>query len=185
MPTTFHVPVVRGGRLTLRPFEDRDAALVTAAATDPLIPRITTVPAVPDPAAALAFVRRQHERAASGTGYSFAVAGAQDEAVGQVGLWPGPDGRASVGYWVGPQHRGRGIATEALALVSRWGLGLDGIHRLEVYVEPGNTGSGRAAERVGYRREGLLRSWQAVGDERRDMLMYSLLPGDEVTVPAH
>lgn len=62
--------------------------------------------------------------------------------------------------------------------MSRWGLSLEGIHRLELYVEPGNDGSWRAAERAGYRREGLLRSWQAVGAERRDMLMYSLLPGD-------
>jgi hypothetical protein len=31
----------------------------------------------------------------------------------------------------------------------------------------------RTAERVGFRREGLLRGWQQVGDERRDMLMYS------------
>lgn len=184
MPPALRVPVVPGHGLTLRPFADRDAALVIAAAADPLIPLITTVPREPDPAAALAFVRRQHERATSGTGYSFAVAPTgQDVAVGQVGLWPGPDGRASVGYWIGPQHRGRGFATAALALVSRWGLGLDGVHRLELYVEPWNEGSWRAAERVGYRREGLLRSWQAVGDERRDMLMYSLLPGDEVAVP--
>ncbi len=54
----------------------------------------------------------------------------------------------------------------------------DDVHRLELYVEPWNDGSWRAAERVGYRREGLLRSWQSVGHQRRDMYMYSLLPSD-------
>jgi ribosomal-protein-alanine N-acetyltransferase len=152
---------------------------VLDAASDPLIPLITTVPGTPDPGAALAFVRRQHERALSGTGYSFAIAqNPGDRAVGQIGLWPGADGRASIGYWVGPQHRGRGIATAALTLVSRWGLALAGTHRLELYVEPWNEGSWRAAERAGYRREGLLRSWQAVGDQRRDMYMYALLHDD-------
>jgi RimJ/RimL family protein N-acetyltransferase len=34
------------------------------------------------------------------------------------------------------------------------------------------------AEAVGFHREGLLRSFMHVGGERRDMLMYSLLPND-------
>lgn len=65
--------------------------------------------------------------------------------------------------------------TVALDVISRWGLSLDGIASLELYVEPWNEGSWKAAERVGCQREGLLRSWQAVGEERRDMYMYSLL----------
>ncbi|HXL16435.1 MAG TPA: GNAT family protein, partial [Streptosporangiaceae bacterium] len=72
----------------------------------------------------------------------------------------------------------RHYATAALEAISRWGLSLQGIHRIELYVEPWNEGSWRAAERVGNVREGLLRSWQQVGTERRDMYMYSLLPDD-------
>jgi RimJ/RimL family protein N-acetyltransferase len=53
------------------------------------------------------------------------------------------------------------------------------IPRLELYVEPWNEASWRTAERVGFTREGLLRSWQLVGTERRDMFMYSLLATDE------
>jgi ribosomal-protein-alanine N-acetyltransferase len=68
--------------------------------------------------------------------------------------------------------------TAALAAISRWGLSLEGIHRIELYVEPWNEGSWRAAEHVGYLREGLLRSWQQVGQQRRDMYMYSLLRQD-------
>lgn len=179
MDPALHLPRLVGETLTLRAFEEQDTAVVLSAAGDPLIPRITSVPAAPDPVAALAFVRRQHERASTGSGYSFAIAeNRTGAALGQIGLWPGPDGRASVGYWVGPEHRGRGVATAALRLLSRWALGSAGVHRLELYVEPWNSGSWRAAERAGYRREGLLRSWQEVGAERRDMLMYSLLPGD-------
>jgi [ribosomal protein S5]-alanine N-acetyltransferase len=58
------------------------------------------------------------------------------------------------------------------------GLGLSGVQRLEFYAEPRNEAFGRPAERVGNQREGLLRSWQAVGEERRDMYMYSLLTRD-------
>lgn len=50
--------------------------------------------------------------------------------------------------------------------------------RLELYVEPWNEASWRTAEKAGFRREGLLRQYQEVGGERRDMFMYSLLNTD-------
>jgi ribosomal-protein-alanine N-acetyltransferase len=173
------LPRIEDPPLLLRAFADEDVPLIQDVSADPLIPLITTVPTKPGAAAARAFIARQHDRATRGEGYSFAIADlAGGAAVGQIGLWLHdlPQGRASIGYWVAGRHRGRGIARHALRMISRWGLGLPGVHRLELYVEPRNEASWRAAERAGYQREGLLRSWQAVGGERRDMYMYSLLP---------
>ena len=172
------VPTLRGAGLRLRPFESRDASLIQEVSIDPLIPLITTVPMTDSIADARAFIERQHDRASTGTGYSFCIATADsDEAVGQIGLWPGDEqhGRASVGYWVAGRHRGHGIAVAALTIISEWGLALPGIARLELYVEPWNVGSWRSAERAGYEREGLLRQWQVVDGVRRDMYMYSKL----------
>ena len=50
-----------------------------------------------------------------------------------------------------------------------------GIDRIELYVEPWNVASARTATSAGFVREGLLRSWQKVGDERRDMDMYAFV----------
>ena len=75
-----------------------------------------------------------------------------------------------------PSARGHGAAATALAALSRFGLGR--FERLELYVEPWNEASWRTAERVGYRREGLMRQFQHIGGERRDLYLYSLLPGD-------
>jgi len=164
--------------LTLRAFEPGDAGAIAEAAQDPLIPAMTSVPSVPDPAELLAYIERQHQRLRDRWGYSFAVArNSDDECVGQIGLWLRDlvYGRASIGYWITPTARRRGYAKVALEIISRWGLALDGVFRLELYVEPRNEASWRAAERVGYQREGLLRSWQPVGGERRDMYMYSRL----------
>jgi [ribosomal protein S5]-alanine N-acetyltransferase len=66
---------------------------------------------------------------------------------------------------------------QALAL---WALDELRIPRVELYAEPWNTASILTAERAGFQREGLLRSWQEVGDTRRDMYMYARLPGDPV-----
>jgi [ribosomal protein S5]-alanine N-acetyltransferase len=175
------MPVLRRPPVLLRAFASSDAELVQSVADDPVIPLATTVPTsgtLPD---ALAFIARQHDRLASGAGVSFAVAdAASGVAVGQVGLWLRDlaEGRVSVGYWIAAEFRRRGYAFAALDTISRWGLSLDGVFRVELHVEPWNEGSWRAAERVGYMREGLMRSWRFIGDERRDLYLYSLLPSD-------
>jgi [ribosomal protein S5]-alanine N-acetyltransferase len=181
VPVVTRMPVLECPPVILREFRDADAGLVQSVAGDPLIPLITTVPVSGTAADARAFIARQHDRLATGAGYSFAIADAgTGAAVGQIGLWLRelPEGRADIGYWVAPRFRRRGYVTAALTAISRWGLSLDGIDRLQLNVEPWNEGSWRAADRAGFVREGLLRGWQPVGSERRDMYMYSLLPGD-------
>jgi len=166
---------------TLRPFEARDAEVVTSAAYDPLIPLVTTVAAHGSPADVDAYIQRQHERLSSGAGYSFAIADFEtDEAVGQIGLWTHEieTGRATTGYWIAPGLRRRGYARAALQALTAWALELDEVERLHLFVEPWNEGSWRAAEACGFEREGLLRGWQKVGDERKDMYVYSVLATD-------
>jgi [ribosomal protein S5]-alanine N-acetyltransferase len=182
------LPVITHPPIMLRPFRDEDTGLIQSVATDRLIPLITTVPASGDPDDARAYLVRQHDRLASSAGYSFAIAdAATGHAVGQIGLWLAniSAGRASTGYWLASRFRRRGYATAALTAISRWGFSLDGVRRIEAYVEPWNEGSWRAAENAGFRREGLMRSWQQVGPERVDMYMYSLLPHDLPTSGEH
>jgi ribosomal-protein-alanine N-acetyltransferase len=178
LPTS--MPTITQGPVILRPFETRDVPLVMSVASDPLIPLITTVPTTGTPEDAAAFIRRQHDRLPAGAGYSFAIAdAATDEAVGQIGLWVKEVegyGRASVGYWVAPQFRRHGYAASALRALTTWAVDLDGVHRLQLFVEPWNEGSWRAAESCGYQREGLLRGWERVGAEYKDVYVYSLLP---------
>ena len=173
MPRLLNPPVL------LRAFEARDAGLVASVAGDPLIPLITTVPASGSQDDVDAYLQRQHERLSTGAGYSFAIADHDsDEAVGQIGLWTSQidTGHASTGYWIAPQYRRRGYARAALQALTTWACGLEDVTRLHLFVEPWNEGSWKAAEACGYQREGLLRSWQQVGDNYRDMYVYSVIP---------
>lgn len=176
--SVLELPRLENDRVRLRAFRDSDAALVQAASSDPLIPLITTVLTNASAAEALAFIARQHDRLVTGAGYSFAIADAHtDEAVGQIGLWPrSVDAeRASVGYWVEAAFRRRGFAAAALGLLTDWALDSGDFERLELAVEPWNEGSWGLAERIGFRRERLMRQWQRVGEERKDMYLYALL----------
>lgn len=86
-----------------------------------------------------------------------------------------------VGYWCAAEARGRGVATRALRLLSRYGFEELGLQRLELITDPDNLASQRVAEKVGYRREGVLRSHLDHPDgRRRDSVMFSLLPGELV-----
>ncbi|GMA38022.1 GNAT family N-acetyltransferase [Mobilicoccus caccae] len=179
-----HIPTLAGPVVTLRPFAERDAPLIRAVADDPLIPLITTVPTSSDPQDALDFIIRQNDRVRRGLGYSFAIADTtSDEAVGQIGLWTVgiSSGRSTAGYWVATHHRRRGYLRAALSTLTTWAMGLGEIHRLQLHIEPWNEASWRAAEACGYEREGLLRSWQQIGAERRDVYVYSVIrPGPDV-----
>lgn len=115
-------PVIDACGYRLRPFNKGDAPLIQDASSDPLIPLITTVPRNGTRKEISDFIERQHHRLIERSGYSFAIADAiSDQALGQIGLWlkNSNHGRASIGYWVGPSHRNRGIASAALEAISQ------------------------------------------------------------------
>ncbi len=98
--------------------------------------------------------------------------------LGSIGVRFHEETAASTGYWIARDARGRGIATEALRLVSGWVLTELGVERLELVTEPANLASQRVAEKAGFQREGLLRRYLHVKGERRDCVMFSLLRED-------
>jgi RimJ/RimL family protein N-acetyltransferase len=183
MKLPLEFPELRAGPFCIRAWHVKDLALVREASSDPHIPKITTVPPNYTDEEGRLFLQRQWDRAATAAGYSFVIAEAEgDRGIGAIALWlRNIDlGRASIGYWVAPSARGRNAAWHALCAIRDWAFTVHRIPRLELYVEPWNTASIRTAEGAGFCREGLLRSWETVGGERRDMLMFSLLQDDRL-----
>ena len=183
LPPWPDTPPAAGG-VVLRPFTDDDVPMVLDLATDPYVPLIGTLPARATEEEARAYIERQRGRWAEGRGFSFAVAEASTgRAVGSVGLWPAAGlahGRAEIGYAVAPSTRGLGYAADALTAVTAFAWTIPPLHRLELHVELWNTASVRTAERAGYEREGLLRSYMEIGGRRRDMLLYAVVRDDLV-----
>lgn len=90
-------------------------------------------------------------------------------------------GLATIGYSLLPEWRGRGYATRALRLVSRWAFAEAGISRLVAGTHPDNSASQRVLERAGFTREGLARGrLPAVDGSRIDDIQYGLLFDDPV-----
>jgi RimJ/RimL family protein N-acetyltransferase len=119
-----------------------------------------------------------HRRWAEGEAATFAICDTADSCVGHVFVNLGPSRRATVGYWLLPEVRGRGLATRAVRLVTRWALSSLELARLGLLTEESNDRSQRVAERAGFHREGVLRSWAEIDGRRVDYVSFSLLPSD-------
>ena len=172
---------LRDDVLVLRPWTPEDVPAVTAACQDPEIPR--WIPVIPVPyteAHAREWLERCLEGWPSSEGYQLAVTEA-GRVVGAIGMRTNQNDVGHIGYWCAREARGRGNTTRALRLVSRWGIDDLGLGRLELITDPENLASQRVAEKVGFRREGVLRSHMLHPDgRRRDSVMFSLLPDELV-----
>jgi RimJ/RimL family protein N-acetyltransferase len=159
-------------QIVLRPFTEEDVPAIVAACQDSDIPRWTRVPAPYTDQDARAFI-------ANASLGAFAIVHRESgELVGSIGLVELGGDVGEIGYWMKREARGQGVATRALRLIVRWAARERGIARIQLTTEPDNVASQRVAEKAGFQREGLLRSWMEIKGRRRDVLMYSLLPED-------
>jgi RimJ/RimL family protein N-acetyltransferase len=103
-----------------------------------------------------------------------------DDCIGQVGIqFDFSMRRAEAFYWLDRGARGRGIATEALDLVTKWAFRDHAIMRVQLVTHPDNDRSQRVAQRCGFAREGVLRAWEPVKDDQPDVVMWSRLVSDQ------
>ncbi len=83
--------------------------------------------------------------------------------------------RCQIGYALARSAWGRGLMHEALTALVGHAFGPLGMRRIEADIDPRNSASARALERLGFQREGLLRERWQVGDEISDTAFYGLL----------
>jgi ribosomal-protein-serine acetyltransferase len=127
----------------------------------------------------MAFVQASMAAWEAGTDWVFALL-LEGDAVGTIGLheFDRTLEQAELGYWLRTDLGGRGLMTEAARAVVGFGFGDLSLHRIELHVAPGNVASLKVAERVGFRREGLLRDGSRGADGWHDAYVYGLLAGD-------
>jgi RimJ/RimL family protein N-acetyltransferase len=81
---------------------------------------------------------------------------------------------AELGYTVTPAARGRGIATAAVAALTRWALDEERLQRLTLVIEVSNVASVRVAERCGYVLEDVQRNAYVKPGRHADTAVYAL-----------
>ena len=166
---------LRGARCTVRPWRDGDAAAMARHANNVnvakhLRDRFPHPYTIED---AHAFIRHMRTPDARNTNFAIEVAGG---AAGAIGVTLGTDIErfsAEIGYWIGEDFWGRGVATEALGMTTD--SMFDRLNLLRLFALPfaENAASIRVLEKSGYVRDGVLRRSAVKNGEPRDQVLFS------------
>jgi len=179
-------PLLYGERVTLRAHRDSDAPRIVEACRDGSTRHwLSTLPAPYTEDDARNHLLQIRSQQAAGTAVYWAVTAPEDDLMaGEMCLFVRDDtGRqGEVGYWAHPRARGRGLTTAAVRLAARHallpreegGLGMD---RLLLRAAAGNVASQRVAEKAAFRRTGVDRAADPLGDGTLDDdVRFDLLP---------
>ena len=173
-------PTLQGDTIRLVPLEPGHESGVAALVEVEDVRTYTRVPTEPGPGFAAEWLARYEQGWRDGSRAGFAIESNEGAFLG-LGLFVRiePEGQqGEIGYVVGPAARGRGVATQTLELLTDWGFSQLGLQRIELWIDTGNSGSERVAERAGYVPEGVLRSVWFKEDIRRDFGIWSRLAGE-------
>ncbi|HUR51753.1 MAG TPA: GNAT family protein [Mycobacteriales bacterium] len=174
---------ISAGRLHLRPWEAADEDALLEIFQDPVTAAWTPAP-VPFPRveARTRLTESYPEMWATGTGTPFAVLDAVDARVlAWVALFGIDGGTAEVGWGTAPAARGRGVASDAVAALCRWGFAALELRRIQAVIAVGNWTSLAVAHKCGFTVEGVRREGMPQRGRHVDAWVTSLLAADEIT----
>jgi ribosomal-protein-alanine N-acetyltransferase len=168
---------VRGPNVRLRIPREADAQRLFELASDPEVTRFFSWGPYEDESEAMAWLQTLPQRRADGIALELAIVDPDDWVIGVIAVLEVSkrDRRAVVGIWLGQAYWGTGASAESEALLAHLVFEPLRMERLGAWVDVRNPRSQRAFERIGYVREGTLRAFHRHGDERRDLVAYSLL----------
>jgi RimJ/RimL family protein N-acetyltransferase len=171
------------GETALRAWRDSDLEPLVVACQDPEISRWTRVPYPYGSADARAYLLQRHDSLHAGIAAPFAIVSAadRDHLLGSISLmrFSWQHARAEVGYWLAKGARGHGHVTRAVRLITDWGFRSLGLQRIDLMAATENPASQRVADRCGFTREAVLRSYLQGKDGRQDMVAYGLLARED------
>jgi RimJ/RimL family protein N-acetyltransferase len=174
-------PTLHTARLTLGPLEDHDTeALMALAGAFEVADTTATIPHPYTAADARMFLALDAVERAAGSAVRFAVRPDGESLIGVVGLHGVDRDRqsAELGYWIGVPWWGRGYATEAARAVVRYGFDELGLHKIHAHYLTRNLASGKVLERIGMRREGVLREEVRKWGRFEDVVVCGVLRSD-------
>jgi len=175
-------PSLETERLLLRPLTQQDSTAVARLAGSREIAHTTI--SIPHPYSedqAREWITTHLAQSSSGKEVVFGVAARNPaQLIGAVGLREvdAEHSQAEMGFWIGVQSWGKGYATEAAGRVIRYAFEELRLNRVYAHHMLRNPASGRVLEKVGMKREGLLRQRVRKWGVFEDVVLLALLRQD-------
>ncbi|MEC9405305.1 MAG: GNAT family protein, partial [Pseudomonadota bacterium] len=90
---------------------------------------------------------------------------------------------ATLGYWMGERHAGKGHMSSAVAMILPFCFDVLNLHRIEAACLPTNMPSIRLLENAGFHREGYARNYLLINGTWQDHLLFACLAEDHASRP--
>jgi ribosomal-protein-serine acetyltransferase len=86
--------------------------------------------------------------------------------------------KASLGYWLGEEYQGNGLVTNSVKFLLKNGFKTLELNRIEMTCALENKLSQAVAERLNFKKEGVLRSAEIIGNCIYDHIIYSIIKNE-------
>lgn len=140
---------LRGEGLVLRDWTEDDRVAMPALFDHPDVAHWTPIVSPFDEAAARARLEKARQLRAEGTAILLAITVDGRAPLGEVMLRRAPEG-TELGYAVGPEHRGQGLAGRAVRVMAAYAFGELGVDRVILELEAENAASVAVATKLGF-----------------------------------
>jgi len=178
-------PVLETERLVLRRINEADAPGIFRLRSNP-----ETMKYIPRPLAvniddALAHIAIIDGKVVSNEGINWAITlKGNPEFIGIIGNFrvEFENYRAEIGYMLLPEHNGKGIISEAIARVVRYGFEDMKLHSIEAIIDPDNIVSARVLEKNGFVKEAHIRENLLYNGKFLDEVVYAIINQNDTNV---
>ena len=172
------LPQIESQRMTLRKLSLRDAGSMFEYASDPEVTRFVTWEQHRTVADSIHFLRRVKMQSKRGEPSPWGIVLKESGMLaGTIGYHclNAEHGCAEVGFTLSRNYWNKGLMTEALSYVIRFGFEKLNLNRIEARCKVDNFASERVMKKCGMKLEGIMREQMFVKGEYHDLKMYSVL----------
>jgi len=170
--------ILKTERLVLRPFELSDAKIVQQKAGDKDIADTTlNIPHPYPDGLAEEWISIHQPKFEAGELINYAIILKETgELIGAVGLRVEKKfNHAELGYWIDKNLWGNGYCTEAARALVEYGFNKYGLHKIFAEHLKRNPASGKVMQKLGMKKEGLLKEHVIKWNKYEDVLVYGIL----------
>jgi ribosomal-protein-serine acetyltransferase len=85
---------------------------------------------------------------------------------------------ASIGYWLDENYTGKGIISKSCKAIINYAYNTLNLNRIEIKCDTGNNKSRSIPEKLGFKKEGILRQAEMVNNTFIDLYVFSMLKNE-------
>lgn len=125
------------------------------------------------------YIKGSQQRNSEGSEYAFVIL-ENEKVVGRIGMYKIDQFNkiGEIGYWVGAECQGKGIASRACRGMIEFGFNQLNLNRIEIVCGKENVKSQAIPERFKFSKEGILRQGAVLNGNFHDLVLYSMLKSE-------